>query len=109
MPSQEKPKTATHPRMLASTQMFLVGSIAEVLAVLTGLLAIFVSLGSPSTTMAIFLVCIVLSIIASALAGILALVGLLRYSRLTGWNILLLLISIIFNPAVWLGLLALTA
>lgn len=99
--------SAAKPKMRPATQMFVVGAVAELVALVMLALALFSGVGSTSTIIATFLVCIVLSIIASALAGILALVGLVKYRRMTGANIALLAVSIIFSPVLWLGLIAL--
>lgn len=93
--------------MLPSTQTFVAGAIAEGIAILMLLISVFVTVGSPTAVMATLLVSSILGIIASTLAMILAVVGMVRYRRMFGWNVLLLIASIVFNPLVWGALLVL--
>lgn len=107
MPSLDIRKPAqARARLRPSAQMFVVGAIVEVLAIVMLLLGVWVSVGSPSTTMTVFLVCMVLGIIGSAISALLAVVGLFKYRRMTLWNILLLVVSFLFNPMLWLALMA---
>ena len=70
------------------------------------LIAVYGSLSSPSGTLTLFLVCLVGSIIASALVMTLTVVGLFRYRHMTLWNALLLIFTVVTNPVVVLALLA---
>lgn len=90
----------------SSTQMFLVALIVQVIATVLSLIAVYGSLSSPSGTLTLFLVCLVGSIIASALVMILTVVGLFRYRHMTLWNALLLIFTVVTNPVVVLALLA---
>lgn len=95
----------SHP----STQMLVAGVIAEAVAIVAGILGWVLTTGSPSGAMTVLLVGTVVSVVASALAGILALVGLFRYSRHTVAFALLLLASILFNPITGFMLIAMFA
>lgn len=108
MPSKVSDALSPRPRMFPSTQMFIAGAVCMVVSLITLAVGFLANFSSPSTTLTVFLVCIVVSVIAAALAGILALVGLFKYRRMMVWNVVLLVASIIFNPLVWLGIIAVT-
>lgn len=87
--------------------MALVAAVTEGLAVLTLVLAFVVNVGSPSAVLATFLVLIVLSLVCSAVAMILGVVGLVKYARYQWVFVLVIVASVVLNPLVWLGVLAL--
>lgn len=91
-----------------STQMFMVALITQVVATGMTVLAFWGSLSTLADTLSLFLVCFVVSVIASTLVMILTVVGLFRYRRMTVWNILLLVFSLVTNPVLILALLATT-
>ncbi|MDY6051551.1 MAG: hypothetical protein SPI83_03965 [Rothia sp. (in: high G+C Gram-positive bacteria)] len=90
-----------HPQ---STQTLIAAAVTEAVAVLMLVLAFVVNVGSPSTVLATFLGFIVVSVVAATLAFILALVGLLRFARHTGWFVAILVLSVLANPVLWVFL-----
>ena len=87
--------------------MALIASIAEALSLLTFALGFLVNVGSPTTMMATMLVLIILSIICALVATILGAVGLVKYARYQWIFVTVILLSVLFNPVVLLGSLAL--
>lgn len=97
---------ASVKKLSPSAQMALVTGLVEGAALLALALALLVNFGSPTTVMTTFMVLVVISLIASLLATVLSFVGLVRYVRFQLLFVLILVLSIIFNPAVLLGVLA---
>ncbi|WP_237224897.1 hypothetical protein [Rothia nasisuis] len=93
--------TSTRKKLPQSTQMLIAASVTEGLAILFLVLAFVVNVGSPATVLATLLGFMTLSVVAATLAFILALVGLLRYSRHSGGFITILVISVLANPVLW--------
>lgn len=103
MPSHSK--AAHRPRKAQSTQMLIAAVVTEVVAVLSLVLAFTVNVGSPSTVLATFLGFMIVSVLAATLAFILALTGLIRYSRHGRWFLTVLVVSVVANPVLWFFLL----
>lgn len=95
---------ARRPRKVPSTQMLIAAVVTEVVAVLSLVLAFTVNVGSPSTVLATFLGLMIVSVLAATLAFILALTGLIRYSRYGSWFLSVLVVSVLANPVLWLFL-----
>lgn len=93
--------TSTRQKLPQSTQMLIAASVTEGLAILFLVLAFVVNVGSPSTVLATLLGFMTLSVVAATLAFILALVGLLRFSRHSSGFITILVISVLANPVLW--------
>lgn len=98
---------ASNKRLTSSAQMALVAGISEGLSLLTLALAFFVNVGSPTTVLATMMVFIVLSLIFALLATVLGVVGLVKYARHQWIFVAVIVLSILLNPVVWLGALAL--
>lgn len=92
-----------------STQTLIAAAIAEGLALISVILAFTINVGSPSTVLATLLGFSTLSVICSALAFGLALVGLFRFVRHRIWFALILALSVLANPLSWLFVLSLAA
>lgn len=92
---------ATRTPRPQSTQTLIAAVISEGIALISLVLAFGVNIGSPSTVLATLLGFMVLSVLAAALAFILALVGLLRFSRHSGGFIAVMVVSVIANPVLW--------
>lgn len=88
-----------------STQTFIAAAVTEAVAVLALVLAFVVNVGSPATVLSTFLGFMALSVIASTLAFVLALVGLLKFARHSGGFMAVLVMSVLANPVLWLFLL----
>ncbi|MDO4898011.1 MAG: hypothetical protein Q3965_01775 [Rothia sp. (in: high G+C Gram-positive bacteria)] len=84
-----------------STQMLIAAIVTEMISILSLVLAFVVNVGSPSMVLATLLGFMILGVLAATLAFILALVGLLRYSRHGGWFITVLVVSVLANPVLW--------
>lgn len=84
-----------------STQTFIAAVVTEVISLISLVLAFAVNIGSPSTVLATLLGFMTLSVLAAALAFILALVGLIRFSRHTGGFIAVMVVSVLANPVLW--------
>lgn len=84
-----------------STQTFIAAVVTEVISLISLVLAFAVNIGPPSTVLATLLGFMVLSVLAAALAFILALVGLIRFSRHTGGFIAVMVVSVLANPVLW--------
>ncbi|MFW0155831.1 hypothetical protein ACN08X_07295 [Rothia sp. P6271] len=87
------------PKLRPSLQMFLIALVAELISLLLISLGFWNNVGTPSDSLTIFLICVVLAVIMSLLSSILAVVGLARYRRFKVHNALLLLVSLLANPA----------
>lgn len=98
---------ASNKKLSASAQMALVAGIFEILSLLTLALGLFVNIGSPSTMLATMLILVVLSIICALIATILGVVGLVKYARYQWLFVAVIVLSILLNPVVLLGALAL--
>lgn len=99
MPSSTK--VAPRPRKAPSTQMLIAAAVTEGVAVLSLVLAFTVNVGSPSTVLATFLGFMIVSVLAATVAFILALTGLIRYSRYGSWFLAVLVVSLLANPVLW--------
>lgn len=81
--------------------MLIAAVVTELISVVSLVLAFAVNVGSPSTVLATLLIFMIISVLAATLAFILALTGLIRYSRHTGWFITVLAVSVLANPVLW--------
>lgn len=94
-------ESGSRKKMPQSTQMLVAAAVTEAVAVLALVLAFVVNIGSPSAVLATFLGFMGLSVIAATLAFILALVGLVRFSRHSVWFLVVIAISVLANPVLW--------
>lgn len=84
-----------------STQTLIAAIVTEGIALISFVLAFAVNIGSPSAVLATLLGFMILSVLAAALAFILALVGLIRFSRHSGGFIAVMVVSVLANPVLW--------
>ncbi|MFW0107755.1 hypothetical protein ACN08Z_01330 [Rothia sp. P7181] len=87
------------PKLRPSLQMFLIALVAELISLLLISLGFWNNVGTPSDSLTVFLICVVLAVVMSSLSSILAVVGLVRYRRFKVHNALLLVVSFLANPA----------
>lgn len=88
-----------------STQTFIAAVVAEAVALVGLVLAFAVNVGPPSAVLATFLGFLTLSIVASSLAFVLALVGLLKFARHSAGFMVVLALSVVASPILWLFIL----
>lgn len=84
-----------------STQTLIAATVAETIALVSLVLAFAVNVGSPATVLATLLGFMTLSVLAASLAFILALVGLVRFSRHSGAFIAVMVVSVLASPVLW--------
>lgn len=84
-----------------STQTLIAAIVTEGIALISFVLAFAVNVGSPSTVLATLIGFMILSVLAATLAFILALAGLIRFSRHGGGFIAVMTVSVLANPVLW--------
>ena len=94
-------------RGLTGSQLYWVGLgwLGLAVAAFAGSFAIGNSL-DPQGAVFVLVIGLVISIIASIIAAVLSIAGLVAFPLLRGRFIILLVLSLVFSPLLWLGLMA---